>query len=259
VIHAKKRRLTLWSVLIILMLVCPAWAGQRFRYWFTQGDVWKMSDRSETTTEAMGTKMTQRTKRLTVYKVARDLGRGWFRIAAQVTAQKNWNDAGQANEMNSLAGMQFTAEVHRSGALKNYKFSGGNPQISKMIGPAMKPAIFFFPEFPEEALEPGDEFDALIRFEMPGMMGMGGMKSVIKMTYILEDISDGLATFTIKQRMKMKGAGMDMKSGGKSEAVFDLNQGMWIEHETVTKSTSEQGVGAGATTLSRSRVTLEKK
>jgi hypothetical protein len=241
-----------------LVLVGPAGAGQRFEYRFDEGDIWKMSDRSETTTEMMDTKMVQRTKRVTVYKIARDLGKGWFRIAAQVTSQKNWDDTGGANEMNSLAGMQFTAEVHKSGLVRNYKVSGGNPQLAKMIGPAMKPTIFFFPAFPDEALVPGDEFDTLIRYEMPGMMGMGGMKSVIKLTYTLEDISDGLATFSIKQRMEMKGAGMDMKSGGKSEAVFDLSQGMWIEHETVTKSTSEQGVGAGATTLSRNKVTLEK-
>lgn len=246
-------------VFMILLLVLPAWAGQRFKYRFEAGDTWKMSDRSETTTEMMGNKTTQRTKRLTVYKIVRDLGKGWFRIGAQVTAQKNWDHTGKANETNALAGMQFTAEVHRSGVLKNYKFSGGDPMMAKMIGPAMKPAIFFFPEFPEEALEPGDEFDALIRYEMPGMMGMGGMKSVIKMTYTLEDISDGLATFTIRQRMKTKGSGMDMKTGGKSEALFDLSEGMWIEHESVTKSTVEQGMGAGAATISRSKVTMEKR
>ncbi len=250
---------SLLVVLMTLLLVCPAWAGKRFEYRFKEGDTWKMSDRSDTTSEMTGTKMTQRTKRLTVYKITRDLGKGWFRIAAQVAAQKNWDDTGQTNEMNSLAGMQFSAEVHKRGLIKNYKFSGGNPQIAQMIGPAMKPAIFFFPEFPDEALEPGDEFDAVIRYEIPGVMGMGGMKSIIKMTYILEDISDGLAAFTIKQHMKMKGSGMDLKTGGKSKALFGLSQGMWIEHETVTKSTAEQGLGAGTTTITRSKVTLEKK
>ncbi len=247
------------AVLLSLLLVCPAWAGQRFEYRFKQGDTWKMSDRSESTTEVMGNKMAQRTKRVTVYKIARDLDKGWFRIAAQITSQKNWDHTGQSNEINSFAGMQFTAEVHKSGIVRNYKFSGGDPQLAKMIGPAMKPAIFFFPEFPDEALEPGDEFDSLIRYEMPGMMGMGGMKSVIKMTYTLEDVSDGLATFSVKQRMKMKGSGMDLTSAGKSEAVFDLRQGMWTEHETVTKSSAEEGIGAGATTLTRSKMTLEKK
>jgi hypothetical protein len=99
----------------------------------------------------------------------------------------------------------------------------------------------------------------IIRYEMPGMMGMGGMKSAIKLTYTLEDISDGLATFSIKQRMKMKGSGMDMKAGGKSEAVFDIGQGMWVEHEAVTKTVVEQGLGAGTTVLNRRKVTLEKK
>jgi len=247
------------AVLVTFLLVCSSWAGQRFTYRFEAGDTWKMSERSENATEMMGTKTVQRAKRLTVYKIARDLGKGWFRIAAQIMSQKNWDNTGQSNEMNSFAGMQFSADVHKSGVVRNYKVTGGNPQMAKMIGPAMKPAIFFFPEFPDEAMEPGDEFDALIRFEMPGMMGMGGMKSIIKMTYTLEDISDGLATFSIKQRMKMKGSGMDMKSGGKSEAVFDLGQGMWVEHETATRSSAGQGLGAGATTLSRSKVTLEKK
>lgn len=254
-----RTRLSSLAVLITLLLVCPASAGQRFEYRFKKGDTWNMSERSETTTEIMETKMVQRAKRLTVYKITRNLGKGWFRIAARITAQKNWDDSGQTNEMNSFAGMQFSAHVHKSGIVKNYKFSGGDPQLAKMIGPAMKPAIFFFPEFPDEALEPGDEFDSVIRFEMPGMMGMGGMKSVTKMTYTLEDVSDGMAIFSIRQRMKMKGSGMDIKSAGKSEAVFDLGRGMWVEHETVTKSTAGQGLGAGGTTLTRSKVTLEKK
>jgi hypothetical protein len=180
-------------------------------------------------------------------------------MASQIISQKNWDNSGQVNEMNALAGMQFAAEVHKLGTVKNYTVTGGNPQMAQMIGPAMKAAIFFFPEFPEEALEPGDEFDSIIRYEMPGMMGMGGMKSALKLTYTLEDISDGLATFSIKQRAQMKGSGMDMKTGGKSEAVFDIGQGMWVEHETVTKSIVEQGLGAGGTVLTRSKVTLEKK
>jgi len=251
--------ITLVTLLAALVLACPAMAGQRFVYRFEEGATWKMSDRSETTTEVMGTKMVQRAKRLTVYKIARDLGRGWVRVASQIVTQKNWNNDGQTSEMNAFAGMQFSADVHRLGTVKSFKVTGGNPQMAQMVGPAMKPAIFFFPEFPEEALQPGDEFDTIIRYEMPGMMGMGGMKSAIKLTYTLEDISDGLATFSIKQRAKMKGSGMEMKTAGQSEALFDINQGMWIEHETVTRNVVEQGPGAGGTVLTRSKMTLEKK
>jgi hypothetical protein len=256
--HARQT-LTLLALLAVLVYAGPVAAGQRFVYRFEEGDTWKMSERSDNTTEMMGTKTVQRAKRLTVYKVVRDLGKGWVRMASQIVSQKNWDDAGQENEMNALEGMQFSADVHKLGTVKGYKVSGGNAQLAQMIGPAMKPAIFFFPEFPEEALEPGDEFDSIIRYEIPGVMGMGGMKSAIKMTYTLEDISDGLATFSVKQRIQMKGSGMDMKSGGKSEAVFDIAQGMWIEHETVTQSKVEQGPGAGGTVLTRSKVTLEKK
>ena len=66
--------ITLVTLLAALVLACPAMAGQRFVYRFEEGATWKMSDRSETTTEVMGTKMVQRAKRLTVYKIARDLG-----------------------------------------------------------------------------------------------------------------------------------------------------------------------------------------
>ena len=44
-----------------------------------------MSERTETKTEMMGTKMVQRAKRLTVYKITRDLGKGWFRIALMIS------------------------------------------------------------------------------------------------------------------------------------------------------------------------------
>jgi len=52
---------------------------------------------------------------------------------------------------------------------------------------------------------------------------------------------------------------MDIKSGGKSESVFDLNEGMWVEYETNTKSTTGSGLASGGSTLSRSKVTVEKK
>jgi hypothetical protein len=65
-------RLSSLVALMIFLLVCPALAGQRFEYRFEEGDTWKMSERSDTTTEMMGTKMVQRTKRLTVYKVTRE-------------------------------------------------------------------------------------------------------------------------------------------------------------------------------------------
>jgi hypothetical protein len=92
-----------WAVLVLLLLVCPALAGQRFEYRFKRGETWKMSERSETTTEMMGTKMVQRAKRLTVYKITRDLGKGWCLMDAQITAQKNWDDSGQKNERNSFS------------------------------------------------------------------------------------------------------------------------------------------------------------
>ena len=63
----RRTKLSSWTVLITLLLVYPASAGQRFEYRLKKGDTWNMSERSETTTEIMDTKMVQRAKRLTVY------------------------------------------------------------------------------------------------------------------------------------------------------------------------------------------------
>jgi len=250
-------------MLILVLLLAPASparaGGYRFAYRFEEGDVWKMTERSETSTEVMGTKSLQRVKRRTLYKVVRDLGKGWYRIAAEVTEQTNWDESGASSGNNPLAGMRFTAEIHTSGALRRYRFTGGDPQTARFIGPAMKAGIFFFPEFPDEPLEPGDDFDYDIKIEMPGMMGMGATTSVMRMTYTLEDVSDGVAVFSVRQRMKIKGSGMKFRTGGKSEALFDLEEGMWVEHETRTRSRGGAGFGAGGVTLQRSRVTLEKK
>ena len=45
-------------------------------------------------------------------------------MASQIVSQKNWDNDGQVNEMNSFAGMQFSADVHQLGTLKGYKATG---------------------------------------------------------------------------------------------------------------------------------------
>ena len=155
--------------------------------------------------------------------------------------------------------MVFKADMHWSGEVRNYSYSGGDPQMAQYIGPAMKMAMFRFPEFPEGPLQTGDEFDVTHKMEMPGMQGMGGMKSVTKMTYTLEEVRKGLAYFSVKSRTVMKGSGMDMKDAGKSEAIFDMKAGMWIEHETKSKSQVMAGMGSGGHTLNVSKMTLEKQ
>jgi hypothetical protein len=254
----------MYHILFFLSLICiliapPAdAAGTKFRYKFSAGDSWKMTQLSETETSVMGSSDKQRVRRTIIYKVTRDLGKGWHRMAAQVAAQKNWS-GGQPNDQNPLKGMTFSVEIHETGSIRNYKFSGGDQTMANYIGPAMKIAIFFFPEFPDEPLQPGDDFDSVAGYKMKGMMGLGDMKTVIKTNYTLEDVDDGLAEFSSKQRMKQQGSGMKMKTAGRSEALFDLNEGMWVEHETLTKTEAGPGLGSGSTVVSRTKTELEKR
>jgi hypothetical protein len=245
------------SVILLCSLVFAG--GNKFRYKLKPGDKWTAKEVSKVTTDVMGTTSVTRTKRTVVYKVKKGPKKGWATVTAEVTSQTNQMDKQPANKQNTLAGMIFKADIHWSGEVRNFSYSGGDPQIAQYIGPAMKAAMFRFPEFPEEALQIGDEFDVTYKMDMPGMQGMGGMQSVTKLTYTLEEVRKGLAYFSIKSRTALKGSGMEMKDAGKSEAIFDMKAGMWIEHETKSKSQVMAGMGSGGHTLNVSKMTLEKQ
>ncbi len=249
------------TILLSFIILCSlAFAGgHKFRYKLKPGDKWVAQEVSQVKTEVMGTKSVTRTKRTVKYRVKKGPKKGWVTITAEVTSQTNQTDRQPANKQNALAGMVFKADMHWSGEVRNYSYSGGDPQMAQYIGPAMKMAMFRFPEFPEGPLQIGDEFDVTHKMEMPGMQGMGGMQSVTKMTYTLEEVRKGLAYFSVKSRTVMKGSGMDMKDAGKSEAIFDMKSGMWIEHETKSKSQVMAGMGSGGHTLNVSKMTLEKQ
>ena len=107
-------------------------------------------------------------------------------------------------------------------------------QSSKMIAEAWKNAVFWFPELPEDGLEPGDEFEVTKKMGM-GNEGMGmKMESVSKQVFTLDEVADGLAYFSVRERTITKsnatmGSKSDTKTAGKGEAVFDLKNGMWTD------------------------------
>jgi hypothetical protein len=52
--------------------------------------------------------------------------------------------------------------------------------------------------------------------------------------FTLEEVSQGLAFFSVKERSVTRtggsmGASSETKMAGKGEAIFDLKQGMWLE------------------------------
>ena len=197
----------------------------------------------------MGKKNTNQSKHIYEYSVSKGPKKGWVIMNARIKPQKGSPAAAQMD----LSKLRFTADVHSSGEIRNIQYSGNvmpdlgdnsdqmTPQMKamleqsyKMIPEAYKNSVFWFPEVPEDKLEIGDEF------EVQRKMGMGGsgsamqMESVSKQVFTLEDVSQGLAYFSVKQRSVTKtggsmGASSKTKMAGKGEAVFDLKQGMWLE------------------------------
>jgi hypothetical protein len=71
----------------------------------------------------------------------------------------------------------------------------------------------------------------------------------VKTEYSLEDISQGLAYFSVRQRSQTKASGMgsgsNTRTAGKADAIFDLEQGMWVEMTTKTQVSSSMAGAAG--------------
>jgi hypothetical protein len=219
------------------------------KYKFTPGQKWICIFSSKNESSFMGQKNINQSKHIYEYSVSKGPKKGWVNLKARIKPQKGSSGAGQMD----LSKLSFTAEMHSSGEVRNIQHSGnvmpdlgGNsdqmtPQMKamleqsyKMIPEAYKHSVFWFPEVPEDKLEIGDEF------EVQRKMGMGGsgsamqMESVSKQVFTLEDVSQDLAYFSVKQRSVTKtgssmGASSKTKIAGKGEAVFDLKQGMWLE------------------------------
>jgi hypothetical protein len=252
------------SPIIVLVLCCALYAlpaqgaEYKFRYNLKPGQTWVVSDTTQVVSEAMGFKSTTRTKRTIKYDVKKGPKSGWVTVSAAVTSLSSKSDDAPVSTQNVLDGMVFKADVHQSGEVRKYSFSGGDPQMAQYMGPMMEQGIFWFPEFPEDPLAVGDEFEVTVKAATPGMQGMGGagaMKWMTRDIYVLEDVKSGLAYFSIKSRTKMDAGGMDTKVAAKGEAIFDLNQGMWVELDTKSKS-SMQGMGEA---LTIQKLEIEKK
>ena len=207
----------------------------------------------------MGEKNIDRDKRVFVYKVSKGKKHGWVSLSAHIKSSLKDKESGM-----DMSRMSFKADMHKSGELRHIKYSG-NPMIQgggdippqmkemmaqqgKMIAEMYKNTVFWFPEFPEETLQIGDEFDVQRSIGSGG----GGMqtKTLLRQVFTLEDVSKGLAYFSVKQKSitksKSKFTGKsETKMSGKGEAIFDLKAGMWLEVTEKSKVKVKMGGMAG--------------
>jgi len=254
-----KRQLTAGAV-ILLMLVSAGSAtagGWRFAYRLKPGQEWIVTQAGQTETNVMGQKQVNRNKTVIGYKISAGPKKGWVRLTARILSAAGGID---------LKKMTFTGDMHTSGEIRNKQVSGSAaPQMEGMEGmtpemkammaqsyrfmaDAWKEMVFWFPEFPEEKLDIGDEFD--MTRKMTGGGGAMGMTSVRKEVYTLEDVSDGLAYFSVKDRSVTQtqtamGGETKTKTAGKGETVFDMQDGMWMDVVSRFKSATNMGAMAG--------------
>ncbi len=236
-------------------------AGHAFQYRFSPGETFTARQVSEVRTELSEQKSVSRTEQTIEYRVAAGPKAGWVTVTARVTSMASRSGGEPTRKQNVYQGMVFKANVHRTGEVRDYAFTGGDPQLAAFVGPLMKAAIFMFPELPER-LAPGDTFDVTTKLETGGEAAMPGMASfsgATRMTYTLDEVRKGLAYFSVVQRATVKAAGMEVKDAGKGSAIFDLKDGMWLELETKSVSRTEGGLGAGATVAQVSKSTFERR
>jgi len=268
------------AILLVLVFAGSATAGGWwFSYRLKPGQEWIVTHAGQTETNVMGQKQVNRNKTVIGYKVSAGPKKGWVRVTAKILSADGGMD---------LKKMTFTGDMHTSGEIRNKKVTGSAaPQMDGMEGmppemkammeqsyrfmaDAWKEMVFWFPEFPEEKLDIGDEFD--MTRKMAGGGGAMGMTSVRKEIYTLEDVSDGLAYFSVKDRSvtQMQGAmggETKTKTAGKGETVFDLKDGMWMEVVSRFKSATNMGSmtgmpGAGGgnfESLHINKITIEQK
>ncbi len=274
---------------LLLVVYCFSWlpvfAGSHtLHYKLTPGQVWICTLSAQNESTFMGKKNVSRSKSVIEYRVSRGPRSGWVSLTARIESQSN-QSGGQIDPSRIL----FKADMHRSGEIRNIQYSGSAvlpmggganelppeaaaalEQSSRFIAEAWKNAVFWFPEIPEDPLEQGDEFEATQKLGMGGGGSGIQVETVSKQVFTLEDVSDGLAYFSVKERSLTKTSGAvggktRTKTAGKGEAIFDLRQGMWIEMSTKTRSHVHMGSlpgtsgGGSQDAYTISKVRMEKR
>jgi hypothetical protein len=256
---------TIGSVTVIFGFMTYAIAGSYgLKYKLSPGQRWVVKMMSQSETAFMGNKNVTKTKTIIEYKVTKGPKKGWVSLLARIKSQKKEAGENIADRM-GLPGIKFMADMHSSGEIRNIHHEGSiqmpggtntdglSPEMAAMMQQSAnvmvetwKNVVFWFPEFTEDRLEPGDEFEVTKKMGAGTEGGALQTRTLTKQVFTLEDVNDGLAYFSVKERSLTKTKGIvggksDIKSLGKSKAVFDLQEGMWVEFATKSRFTVKFG------------------
>ncbi len=275
-------KLTIITLALFFSGVAVASDSCTLSYKMKPGQVWQADVVSQfKSTAAMGGESTNQSSYTVRYRVMKGDRKGWVKIEGRIVQHSANSEGGM-----DYGKLLYTADMHSSGELRNIKHSGSAmPPIPKeqlanmpaqyadmmkqsrdMVAKAMQRGVFWFPELPEGRLSVGDFFETTEKSDL-GSSPMMKSQTVVKTEYTLEEISQGLAYFSVRTRAQTKSSGMaggmDTKTAGKADAIFDLEQGMWVEMTMKSKiSGSFSGTGGmsgdmGGMNVSRYRMQLK--
>jgi len=274
----KRSFILLISLLLIGAPAWPAAAGAvKLRYKLRPGQVWIVTLSSQNEMTFMGQKNINRSKNVIEYRVLKGPKKGWVSLSASI--KSSGGPSAQGGSPMDLSKLTFTADMHYSGEIRNVQHQGNAmpppgpdlpPQMkamyeqsSNMFAEAWKNAVFWFPEIPEDPLEAGDEFDVTRNFGMGGSgMGMQS-QTVSKQVFTLDDVSEGLAYFTVRDRSVTKTKGMAggrsaTQTAGKGETVFDIKEGMWLDLTVKSRSKMNMSGVPGMKDMSQEMLQISK-
>lgn len=259
------RRLLIFTTLLLGL----AWAGSAMAadscslaYKLAPGQVWLSEVVSQFKSTDADSDAMPATRYAVRYRVLKGDKPGWVKLEAKIVSHSAQGQGGI-----DYTKLTYTADMHSSGELRRIAHTGSAMppmpeeqlksmppqyaammrQSADMLAKAMQQGVFWFPELPEDKLSIGDSFEVVQKSDIGSGTGMQ-MQTVMKSEFTLEDISEGLAYFSVRQRAQSKAGGMggssETRTAGKADAIFDLRQGMWVEMTVKSQSTSSYS-GAG--------------
>ena len=244
------------ALVFVIFLLCtssftPA-ASYLLSYSLKPGDKWTTTVQSQTEIRSQGKKEFIRSKTLIEYRVLQGVDPTWFTVAARVRSRTDYTGRSPQTDIN-LYQTLFQADMHLNGDLRNVAYQMGNSPLhppafgrsspglsAQETGPfhdfmeQWQDMVFWFPVFPNAELKPGDSFEITQKRFMTDSNNQWQTRGLAKQILTLESVVNGLATFSIQDRsMAMTNTGFRSNTGTRSltktQAVFDLRQGMWIE------------------------------
>lgn len=224
-------------------------ASQTFFYKLSPGQIWQATIKSQTQGQMMGQRQRDRDKQTIEYQILKGPKNGWVTIKARILPSPS-----QADNPMDQSKLIFTADMHKSGEIRHKSVAGLEQMLTQMTGgqgvppqmramfqqsiqqmaTSLQSLVFWFPEFPARKLQPGDDFERKQKIGSGGASSNMRMRTLARQVFTLEEISNGLAYFSVKQTSKSNMRNQltgpsKIKTAGKGDAVFDIRLGMWEE------------------------------